>query len=80
MHEAADIPEKLTVNINDLELNGSITVAQLELPARAKVFEEPGKDVVQCVEMVEELEVEAEVGEAEPEVIGRKKEDEEAES
>lgn len=78
--EAVDIPEKLTVNINELELNGSITVAQLELPAGAKVFEEPEQDVVQCAEMAEELEEEAEVGEVEPEVIGRKKEDEEAES
>ncbi len=75
--EAADIPEKLTVNINDLGLNGSITVASLELPPGAKVFADPEHDIVQCVEIAEESEAEAVAGEIEPEVIGRKKGDEE---
>jgi len=78
--EAAEIPEKLTVNINDLELNGSITVAALELPSGAKAFEEPTQDIVQCIEITEQAEEEGEIGEVEPEVIGRKKEDDEAES
>lgn len=75
--EAASIPEKLTVSINELELNGSITVAQLELPAGAKPLVDLAQDVVQCVEAVEEVEEELEGGEVEPEVIGRKKDDEE---
>lgn len=78
--EAGDIPEKLEVNINDLELNGSITVATLDLPSGAKVFEDLEQDIVQCVEVIEQAEEEAEGGEFEPEVIGRKKDDEEAES
>ena len=74
--EAADIPEKLTVSINDLELNGAITVASLELPSGAKVFAEPDQDIVQCVEVSETPEEEGEIGAVEPEVIGRKKDDE----
>ena len=75
--EAANIPEKLTVNINDLALNGSITVASLELPPGAKALEELARDIVQCVEMAEQPEEEAVAGEFEPEVIGRKRDDEE---
>lgn len=78
--EAADIPEKLEININELELNGSITVAALELPAGSKVSEDLEQDIVQCTEVTEQAEEELEGGEVEPEVIGRKKEDEEAES
>jgi large subunit ribosomal protein L25 len=74
--EAGSIPEKLTVSINDLEFNGSITVAQLELPAGARPLVELDQDVVQCAEVVEELGEEAEGGEVEPEIIGRKKDDE----
>ncbi len=78
--EAADIPEKLTVNINDLRLNGSITVASLELPPGAKVLAEVDQDIVQCVEPVEQPEEEVLAGEVEPEVIGRKREEEEGQS
>lgn len=74
--EAGNIPEKLTVSINELELNGSITVADLPVPAGAKVLADPSQDVVQCTEPVEQLEEEAEAGEFEPEVIGRKADDE----
>ena len=79
--EAAEIPEKLIVNVNELELNGAITVGELELPSGAKAFEDSSQDVVQCAEVTEQAEEEAEAGEVEPEVIGRKKEeDENAES
>ncbi|NLS95544.1 MAG: 50S ribosomal protein L25 [Planctomycetaceae bacterium] len=74
--EAADIPEKLTVSINDLGLNGSVTVANLALPPGAKVFEEPDQHIVQCVEPAEQPEVEEVSGEVEPELIGRKREEE----
>lgn len=75
--EAGNIPEKLEININELELHGSIKVAQLELPRGAKALEEPEQDIVQCVELAEEVEGEPEAMEAEPEVIGRAKEEEE---
>ena len=78
--EAVDIPEKLSISINDLELNGSITVGDLELPTGAKMLADSAQDVVQCIEVTEVAEEEAEAFEAEPEVIGRKKEDEEDDS
>jgi large subunit ribosomal protein L25 len=73
--EAGNIPEKLTVSVNDLALNGSITVAQLELPAGAIALVDADTDVVQCAEVVEQLEEEETMGDVEPEVIGRKKDD-----
>ena len=75
--EAASIPEKLIVNINNLKLGESITVAQLELSDGAAVLNPPETVVVQCVEpaaVPEEEELGGE--EAEPEVIGRKAEEE----
>jgi large subunit ribosomal protein L25 len=77
--EAGNIPEKLTLNVNSLEMNGSITVAELELPEGATALVDASKDIVQCAEVTEQVE-EVEGGEFEPEVIGRKKDDEEAES
>lgn len=75
--EVTQIPEKLEVNINSLELNGSITAEQLELPGTAEILDSPDAVVVQCVEPMAELEEEAVAAdEAEPEVIGRKPEDE----
>ena len=76
--EVTSIPEKLHVSINALKLDETITVAALELPANATVLLEPDDIIVQCV--VPAVEVEEEGGEgasAEPEIIGRKKEDEE---
>lgn len=73
--EAGNIPEKLTVSVNDLALNGSITVAQLELPEGAMALVDAGTDIVQCAEVVEQAEEEDAMGEVEPEVIGRKKDD-----
>ena len=74
--EATAIPEKLHVNINHLGLEQAITIAQLELPAGIVVLDDPEITVVECVEPVEiEEEAPAAAGEAEPEVIGRKKEE-----
>jgi len=76
---ATAIPEKLQVNINHLELLGTITIAQMELPQGVAVLGDPEAIVVQCVEPVEEVEAEAGTEGAEPEVIGRKPDaDEEA--
>ena len=76
--EATAIPEKVHANVNHLELGGVITVADLETPEGVNVDLDPEAVVVQCVEVVEEAEeVAGEAAEAEPEVIGRKKEEEE---
>jgi large subunit ribosomal protein L25 len=76
---ATAIPEKLQVNINHLELLGTITIAQMELPQGVAVLGDPEAIVVQCVEPVEEVEAEAGTEGAEPEIIGRKPDaDEEA--
>jgi len=83
--EVDQIPEKIIVNIAHLDIDGSITVKELSVPSGAKVLADPDEVVVVCHPPVGEVEEEAapEVpGPAEPEVIGRKKaeEEEEAES
>lgn len=78
--EVGLIPDKLHVNINHLKLGDTITVAQVPVPEGTKVFLESDEIVVQCVMPAEEPEEgEGEGVPAEPELIGRKKEDEEAE-
>lgn len=75
--EVTEIPEKLSLSINSLELGDTITIADLELPASGVVALTPETILVQCVEITElEEEGEGEAAEAEPEVIGRKKEEE----
>jgi len=86
---ADSIPEKLELNINKLELHQSLTVADLELPEGATISLETDALLVQCVEPTIELdeeEVEEAVegaeegtGAGEPEVIGRKDDEEEGE-
>jgi large subunit ribosomal protein L25 len=72
---ASAIPEKLHVNINQLRLHDSITIAHLELPEGAVVLGDPAAVVVHCVEPVELPEVEVvEAVAGEPEVIGQDKE------
>lgn len=77
--EAASVPEKIEVNINHLGFEQAITVADLVLPPGAKALMEETSVVVSCMPQVEVAEETGEAGEAEPEVIGRKKEEEEAE-
>jgi large subunit ribosomal protein L25 len=77
---AGAIPEKLFVSINQLKLNDTIALGQLELPAKSKVFGDPEAIVVHCVIPVEKPDLEAgEAATVEPEVIGAKKEEEEEE-
>lgn len=76
---ATNVPEKLELRINDLELNGSMTVGDIPLPDGAKLITSADDVVVQCVEVVaqeETAEADADAP-SEPEVIGRKSEDEE---
>jgi len=75
--EATAIPDRLYVNVNHLEMTQSITVAQLDLPAGIAVLVDPETVVVECAEPVVEEEAAATAAvEGEPEVIGRKKEEE----
>ncbi len=86
-----EIPEKLEVNINELQLEEVITVADIEIPANCTLITDPGTLAVQCIlRMEEEEEIEgddvegAEDGEqvvsAEPELIGGRAEDDDDES
>jgi large subunit ribosomal protein L25 len=73
------IPESIRVNIGELQLNQAIHVSDLTLPEGVKVMNEPDAIIVQVTTKVEEEEVTT--GEtAEPEVIGRTKEEEEEEA
>lgn len=72
------IPEALHININHLELLGSLTVADVyDLPEGAKVLTEAKTVAVQCNEPEAEVEEEAAAAGAEPEVIGRKADEDE---
>lgn len=67
------IPEVLQLNINHLELDQTLTLADVELPQGAKLLLDASTPVVQCtpaVEAPEEEEAPEPTG-AEPEVIGR---------
>lgn len=70
------IPEKLFLRINSLGLDQSLTVADIELPAGTTLLT-PGETlVVQCSLPREEAEAGLPSEGAEPEVIGRKAEEE----
>lgn len=75
---AISMPEKIEVNINDLGLNESITASDLELPPEVQLITDGGQMIVHCVEPVEEA-AEEEGEAAEPELIGRKEDEEGAE-
>lgn len=84
VHEAevqctpAMIPEKIEVNINELDVGQSILASEIELPEGVKLLLDPEEVIVSCVEAQAEEEVDDEglAGGAEPEVIGRKEDDE----
>jgi large subunit ribosomal protein L25 len=77
---AIEIPEKLSLRINDLQLDGSLTAGAIELPPGVKLLTDPDEIVVNCNKPVSEEEGVPGMAEgAEPEVIGRKAEEEEAE-
>ena len=78
--EAASVPEKLEVNINNLAFNQTLHVSDLVLPPGAKALAEPTVVVVSCTVQTEVSEETAEAGDNEPEIIGRKKAEEEAEA
>jgi large subunit ribosomal protein L25 len=75
----ADVPDKLHLNINHLELGGELKVSDIEdLPPGARVLADNETVLVHCVARAELVEEELVGGEVEPEVIGQKaREDEE---
>jgi large subunit ribosomal protein L25 len=79
---AGDIPNEITVEVAELDLEQSITVGQLALPEGVKVLDDPASIVVIVHPPREEEEVTAAPAEgelAEPELITRKAEEEEEE-
>jgi len=76
--EAASVPGKISVNINYLEYGQVLHVSDIEFPQGVKALVDATLPVVSCVAPVEVSEEEtASADDAEPEVIGRKKSDEE---
>jgi len=76
------IPEKLQVNINELQMGETLSVAAIEdLPEEATLLTDPETILVECMFPIEEPEEEeAEAAAPEPEVIGRPEDEEEGES
>jgi large subunit ribosomal protein L25 len=77
--EALSIPDRIELSINDLKIGDSITAAELKLPSGVNLVSDPESVVVQCIEPraeEEEAAAAAPTG-VEPEVIGRKAEEEE---
>ncbi|NQT38930.1 MAG: 50S ribosomal protein L25 [Planctomycetes bacterium] len=71
---AISVPEKLEVNINHLELEASILASEIKLPEGVTILVDGDTMVVHCVMPLAELEDEDGLGgEAEPEVIGGRK-------
>jgi large subunit ribosomal protein L25 len=71
------LPDKLELNISSLQLDKHLTFADIPLPAGAEMLSDPEEQVVHSVlplAVEEEAAAPAEPGE--PEVIGRKKEEE----
>lgn len=72
------LPDKIEVNINQLELDGAITVGEVEIPAGATLISDPSNVIVQCMMRLEEEEEGPAVEESEegvtgtePELIGK---------
>lgn len=79
---ALDIPDNILVHIGELALDQQITLADLALPEGVKVDLPADTVIVHCIEKKEEEEItpaESADG-AEPEVIARKKDEEEPEA
>lgn len=78
--EAVAIPEKLAIGINELQIGDELTVANLKVPAGVNVLADADLVLVHCIEPAEVEEAAGEAGPAEPELLGRRKADEEEES
>lgn len=71
------IPDKLHLSINELKLGDELTASDIELPPGVTLLSEPDEVIVHCAEPKAEAEEESVAEGAEPEVIGRKAEEEE---
>ena len=78
--EPTSAPEKIFVGVNNLGFNQQIRLSDVAAPEGVKFLADPELIIVECTEqtVVEETGEEASSGE-EPEVIGRKKAEEESE-
>lgn len=74
---AGEIPDRLSININQLELSASITAADIEIPTSATLVTPEDQIIVQCVLPAEDTTDEDGAESQEPEVIGRKADGEE---
>jgi large subunit ribosomal protein L25 len=70
------IPDKLEINVSTLHLDGELTAGQVPLPEGASLLTDADEIVVHCVRPKSEDETAATAEPGEPEVIGRKKEEE----
>ena len=81
---AISIPQSIRVNIGELQLDGSIYVRELHLPEGVTALDDPDAIVIHVKQPQVEVEAapapEAAAETAEPEVIGRKAAEEEAEA
>ena len=73
-----DIPDMIRVSVGDMKLDDVIHVKDLKLPPGVKVLADEDQIVVQLKEIAEEEAAPAEGDAAEPEVIGKKADDDEA--
>src|SRR5205823_1485343 len=77
---AIAVPDVIRVNINELQLGAAVHIKDLKLPENVKALEEPDAIVVHVTVPHAETETPTEaLGQAEPEVITRKKGEEEGE-
>lgn len=75
-----NIPEKIEINVEELNIGDAIHIKDIVLPDGVKTNHDPEAILVSVVPPMKEAEVATEEGEeAEPEVIGEKKEEEGAE-
>ncbi len=75
--KALEIPDLIRLNVEHLELHQAIYAKEVAIPVGAKLINHPDAIVCQVRTVKEEVaEVVAEAGPAEPEVIGKKKEEE----
>jgi len=70
------IPDKLEINVSSLHLDGELTAGQVVLPEGATLLTDADEIVVHCVRPKTDDETAATAEPGEPEVIGRKKEEE----
>jgi len=74
-----DIPDKITFNVSEMALNDVIHIKELPLPTGVRCLQDADLIAIQVKEVKEEEVAPVEGETAEPEVIGKKAEDEAAE-